>query len=198
MADHYAIPIRTVVGGLRPGPSAEEMDDDMKRYLAHAWEQVEERSGQPFDPAGLDREDWVYDTELPARAVATMRQMQPDQTLTFFTRLQRAFYAEAVDVTSPDVYPDLIAEYPVDSDEFMKRLEADDSKQAAWSDFSEARRLGVSGFPALLLRLDDEYLVVARGYMPWEQLEPALSTWLRGRYDTTEVAGLFCDIDGNC
>ena len=198
MADHYAIAIRTVVGGLRPGPSAEPLDERMREMLAHHWEQVAERSGQPFDHTGLDRDGWVYDTELPARALATMRAMAPEQTLTFFTTLQRAFYADAVDITAPDVYPDIVAGFPVDVADFMERLASDDSKQAAWNDFSEARRLGVSGFPALLLRLDDEYLVVARGYLPWDRLEPALSNWLRDRYGTTEVAGLFCNIDGAC
>ena len=197
IAGHYAIPIRTVVGGLRPGPSAEVLDDRMRDFLAHHWEQVAERSGQPFDHTGLDRDGWSYDTELPARAVATMREMAPDQTLAFFTRLQRAFYAEAVDVTDPRTYPAIVAEFPVDADEFTKRLEADHSKQAAWQDFAEARKLGVAGFPSLLLRLDDDYLVVARGYLSWEQLEPALSGWLRDRY-AESAAGLFCDIDGNC
>ena len=133
-----------------------------------------------------------------ARAVVTMRELAPKSTLAFFTRLQRAFYAETVDVTSPDVYPDLVADFPVDAADFMRRLTSEESKQAAWRDFGEARQLGVAGFPALLLRLDGEYAIVTRGYMAWEQLEPALSGWLRDRYGTDASAGLFCDIDGNC
>ena len=50
----------------------------------------------------------------------------------------------------------------------------------------------------LIDKVDDEYLVVARGYLPWDRLEPALSNWLRDQYGTTEVAGLFCNIDGAC
>ena len=55
-------------------------------------------------------------------------------------------------------------------------------KQAAWSDFESARRLSVSGFPSLLLRLDEEHLVVTRGYMPWAALEPALTGWMRDQF----------------
>jgi putative protein-disulfide isomerase len=196
MTDHYAIPIRTVVGGLRPGPSADLLDDRMRTFLAHHWEQVAERSGQPFDHAALDRKDWVYDTELPARAVTTMREVQPDETLAFFTRLQRAFYAEVVDITALDSYPALLHDFPVDIDDFTQRLRSDQSKQAAWRDFAEARRLGITGFPSLLLRLGDEHLVVTRGYLPWDHLEPALSSWLRERYGASAIAGWFCDVGG--
>ena len=198
MTEHFTIPIRTVVGGLRPGPNAEVLDERMRAFLAHHWDEVSERSGQPFDHVGLDRADWRYDTELPARAVVTVRELAPDSTLAFFTRLQRAFYAEAVDVTDPEVYPDLVADFPVDADEFTTRLGSEASKQAAWRDFAEARQFGVAGFPSLLLRLGDEHAVVTRGYQPWEQLEPVLSGWLRDRYGTDATAGLFCDLDGNC
>ena len=198
IAAHYAVPLRIVVGGLRPGPSAEVLDDRMRSFLAHHWEQVAERSGQPFDHAGLDRDGWVYDTELPARAVVTMRRMAPHDTLAFFTRLQRAFYAEAIDITSPAAYEPLLDEFPVDPGPFLEQLVSDVSKQEAWRDFSEARRLGVAGFPTLLIRLGAEHLVITRGYLSWEQLEPALSGWVRQRFGPETAAPLFCDLDGAC
>ncbi len=193
----YDIPIRTVVGGLRPGPSAEPLTARMRRYLIHHWEQVAARSGQPFDQAGLDRDDWVYDTELPARAVVTMREVSPDETLPFFTRLQRAFYAERVDVTDPSAYPPLVEGFPVDAGTFMDRLETDASRDAAWRDFGEARRLGIEGFPALVLRTEDGFVMVTRGFLPYADLEPALTRWLTDAYPTA-IEGLVCAVDGDC
>lgn len=194
----YRIPIRTVVGGLRPGPSAEPLNDEMRGFLAHHWEQVAERSGQPFDHAGLDREEgWVYDTELPARAVVTMRDLAPDETLDFFTRLQRAYYAETVDITDRETYPALIEPFEVDAETFMERFDDEDSRRSAWGDFEEAGRLGISGFPALLLRTPDGYVVVTRGFLPFEALEPAITAWLNDRYPA-EAEGLVCSLDGAC
>ena len=46
---------------------------------------------------------WVYDTELPCSAVVTVRNLNEKATLPFFARLQRAFYAERVDITDPSV-----------------------------------------------------------------------------------------------
>ncbi|HZD05363.1 MAG TPA: hypothetical protein VE173_10605, partial [Longimicrobiales bacterium] len=54
------------------------------------------------------------------------------------------------------------------------------------------QRYGVTGFPTVLFRDGDELAIVTRGFVPWDQLEPALTHWLDERYgDLTE--GLFCD-----
>ena len=184
--NHYSIPTRLVVGGLRPGPNAQVMDDGMRAYLQHHWERVAEASGQPFDPATLQREGWVYDTEFPARAIVTMRALAPEAELDWFKRLQRAFYAEGIDITDPAVYPDLVAEFPVDSAAFMGALEVEDSRIAAWEDFEEARVLQANGFPTLLLRTGNDLATVTRGYMPFAAIEPHLTAYLAERYDTAE------------
>ena len=139
-------------------------------------------SGQPFDHAALERQNWVYDTELGAIAVVTMRHLDPTATFGFFTRLQRAFYAENVDITDPVVYPDLLDGFVVDRGSFLTALASPEMKQAAWQDFEMARRLSVTGFPSLLLRLGEEHLVVTRGYLGWETLEPALTGWMREQF----------------
>lgn len=182
MARRYTIPIRVVVGGLRPGPNAQELTEHYRGVLAHHWEQVAGASGQPFDHRFLERDGWVYDTELPAIAVVAMRSRSPEHTLEFFTRLQRAFYAESVDVTDPSVYADLIEGFPVDAESFAVDLADENMKKLAWRDFSEARSLGVSGFPALLFHDGDTWAVATKGYMPYETLEPAITGWLTERY----------------
>lgn len=182
MIRRYDIPMQTVVGGLRPGPNAEPLDEITRRTLAEHWDHVEEASGQPFDRAALEREDWVYDTELGAIAVVTMRRLDESRTFDFFKRLQRAFYAENVDITDPGAYPGLLEGFEVDRAEFMDLLQSEEMKREAWADFALARRLTATGFPTLLLRVGEDYLLVTRGYLPWESLEPALTGWLREQF----------------
>ncbi len=182
MAERYAIPIRTIVGGLRPGPSAGPLDETLRRTLAEHWHHVEEASGQPFDHTTLAREDWVYDTELAAIGVVTMRDLHESETLRFFTRLQRAYYVENIDITDADVYPDLVDDFDVDPGKFSDLFASQTMREQAWADFELARRLSVTGFPSLLLRLDEDHIVVTRGYLGWETLEPALTGWLREQF----------------
>jgi putative protein-disulfide isomerase len=176
--EYYDIPLRTVVGGLRPGPSAEPIEH-IRESLAHHWHQVAERSGQPFDHAALERDGWIYDTELPCTAVVVMRRMSEPKTLGFFVRLQRAFYAENIDVTDPESYPQLLKGFDVDTSEFLELLTSDEMKRAAWQDFAEARNLSATGFPTLLLRRSAGYVVVTRGYVSWEALRGPLDRWMQ-------------------
>jgi len=193
MQEVYDVPLRVVVGGLRPGPEAEELDDRLAGFLGHHWEQVEAASGQPFDATFLERRDgWRYDTELPATAVVTMRELNEPQTLPLHSRLQRAFYAEGIDITDPAAYPDIIAGFDVDGDKFAELLVSEDKKKLAWADFAEARSLGVAGFPTLLVRDEQEWAIVTRGYVPADNLLPALSNYLLNRY-TEAGEALFCE-----
>lgn len=193
MKQVYEIPLTIVVGGLRPGPDAEVLDDRLAGTLAHHWRQAETASGQPFDLTFLERRDgWRYDTEVPAIAVVTMREIDESQVLDFHSRLQRAFYSEGIDITDPAVYADLVPEFGVDAREFDELLASAEMKKLAWSDFARSRSMGVAGFPTLLVREGEEWGVITRGFMPTEKLLPALSNWLLDRYAATG-ASLFCE-----
>ena len=105
-------PVEVVVGGLRPGPSAQPLDDRMADFLRSHWVEIQERTGQPFDTNFLERRDgWVYDTEPAAIAVTQMRERNEPATLDYFSNVQRAFYAEGKDVTDFDVLTDLAVPY---------------------------------------------------------------------------------------
>jgi putative protein-disulfide isomerase len=183
--DRFDFPTSVIVGGLRPGPAAEPLDDRLRSVLRHHWEEVGRRTGQPFDPRGLDREDWIYDTLLPDTAVVVMRQRNPDAVLPFFERLQQAFYAEGVDITNPAVYPDLLAGFDVESEEFHAALISEPAIEATYTDFGRARGLGASGFPTLFLRAGDEIFLVSRGYAQADVLAQALTAFIEDRFVTS-------------
>ena len=162
------LPVEVVVGGLRPGPMAQVLDDRMAASLSHHWSEIAERTGQPFDPSFLDRRDgWVYDTEPAAIAVATLRERNPEATLTYFNDVQRAFYSDGRDVTDHEVLTELAASHDVDTQVFLDEIQTEAAKKRAWQDFSRSRNWGIAGFPALIAELEDERLaLLARGWTP--------------------------------
>ncbi len=164
LADDY--PVEVVVGGLRPGPSAQPLEDRMAAFLRDHWVEIKERTGQPFDTTFLDRRDgWMYDTEPAAIAITLLRELDAPATLGYFTTVQHAFYAEGRDVTDFDVLADLTTGFGIDRQAFRERLESDEAKKAAWADFSRSRNWGIGGFPALLGNLEDGQLaLLARGW----------------------------------
>ncbi len=194
----FNIPIDVMVGGLRPGPVAEPLDKHMRDFLAHHWEQVAATSGQAFDHAGLQRPDgWRYDTELPCVAVVTMRELAQAETLRFFARLKRAFYAENIDITTVDAYPQLLAGFDVSEDVFVDLLQSDAMKKAAWQDFATARKLGVSGFPTLLIQDGERWTLASAGYTGAEILIPSLRRWVED-HKPISAGKLICTVDGEC
>jgi len=191
----FTIPIRLIAGGLRPGDAAQPLDDRMRGYLAHHWEQVEKRTGQPFDRAVLERDGWIYDTETADTAVVTMRELNPKETLRFFVAVQHAFYAGGIDVTDASVYPELLESFDIDRDRFMTALVSPEMRERTWADFGKARRLGANGFPTLLLNEGDRMVVAAPGYVAAEHLVPSIRDWLNTHHAPI-VASLMCDLDG--
>jgi len=160
------IPVEVVVGGLRPGPSAQELDGRMADFLRSHWVEIGERTGQPFDTEFLNRRDgWVYDTEPAAIAVTLLRETHAQSTLDYFTDVQQAFYAGGRDITDFDVLAELATDQGVNKDEFRNELETPEAKKRAWTDFSRSRNWGINGFPALIAELDDDRLaLLARGW----------------------------------
>ncbi len=62
-----ALPIRVVMGGLRPGTDT-PMTEAAKLEIAGHWRHVHDATGLPFNPAGMAREGFLYDTDPAARA----------------------------------------------------------------------------------------------------------------------------------
>ncbi len=180
------------MGGLRTGSQVQPMNADARRQLGDYWKVVKQRSGQPFTTAALERGDWSYDTEPSCRAVVAMRELAPAETLRWVARLHEAFYVRGVDITDLDTFPDLLDGFGVDRDLFTEVLTDESTAERTKRDFAEARRYGVSGFPTVALRDGGELGVVTRGFVPWDQLEPALTRWLEDRYGDLN-AGLVCD-----
>lgn len=194
LCETHRLPLEILVGGLRPGPSAEPLDGRLAAFLRREWARIAETTGQPFDVDALDgREGWVYDTEPAARAVVTMREMAPASTLDFFETVQRAFYAGGIDVTDLSVYPSLIHGLPVDEARFMERLADEGSRAAAWRDFADVRRMGVNGFPTLLLREGPSLSLLARGYRPAAAISPLIDALTAG-----PESGAACEPGGVC
>ncbi len=196
----FTLPLRLVLGGLRPGAAAETLTHHARARIADHWHHVEVASGQPFDHGGLDDRPatWRYDTELASIAVVTLRTLAPAHALDFYHRLQRAFYAERVDLTDPAVYPPLLDGFPVSEAAFTDLFGSRDMKELAWADFAFARKLGVHGFPTLLLREGSSYGVVSPGWSSADKLIPALEAWLTTHHPAA-LSGLLCDLEsGTC
>jgi len=123
---------------------------------------------------------FVYDTDPAARAVVIVRREDPELAVAFLGRVQRAFYAEARDVTQGETLADLASEMGLDGARFLQQWESEDAKQETWRDYAISQRAGVTGFPTLVAGPNEEgvFGVVTRGYAPPEQVVGVLKDWI--------------------
>jgi putative protein-disulfide isomerase len=173
-----AAPVRLVVGGLRAGETR-AMDAKSKAYVRHHWEQVHETTGQPFRFDFFERDGFVYDTEPACRAAVAVRNLAPDSTLAYFKAVQRGFYAEGLDVTRGDTLAAIAEASGVAAEVFEGVFAAPEIAEATRADFELVQALGITGFPAVVLKDDAGYAFLTIGYQPFEALKPYLELWMR-------------------
>jgi len=174
-----ALPVRVVMGGLRPG-TEQPMTLEAKREVLGHWTHVHEATGLPFDEHALDREGFCYDTDPGARAVVVARREGEELAVNYLARAQKAFYAEGRDVTSGEVLADLAEELGLNRAAFLAQWSTDEAKQETWRDYAISQRAGVTAFPTLVGGPNEAgvYGVVTRGYAPAEQVVAVLKDWI--------------------
>ena len=59
------------------------------------------------------------------------------------------------------------------------------------------QRLGVTGFPTLLLRDGEQTYVVTRGYAPFEPIDEGLTAFFKEHHPASMAKSLVCEIDGD-
>lgn len=174
-----ALPIRLVLGGLRPGVTNPMRERDRDVTRSH-WEHVRDASGQPFDFAFFARENFVYDTEPAARAVVVLRRRGQEAGLAVLKRLHRAFYAENRDVTDTPELTAVAGELGFDPETFRADFESAEAIEETRRDFAFSQSVGVRGFPTLIAGSgrDKSYALVTNGYQPPQPILHALEGWV--------------------
>jgi len=174
------LPVRTIMGGLRPGTD-QPMSPEAKHEVRTHWRHVHDATGLPFADHAMEREDFVYDTDPGARAVVIVRRESEELAVSYLGRAQRAFYSEGRDLTSGEVLADLAEEFDLDRASFLEAWNSEDAKQETWRDYAISQRAGVTAFPTLVGGPNEAgvYGVVTRGYAPAEQVIGVLQEWIR-------------------
>jgi len=166
-----------MVGGLRPG-NTERFDNSRRGSILQHWHAVQERTGQPFNFEFQMGPTFTYDTEPASRAIVVVRQLVPRKEWTFLKDIQVAFYVNNADVTKMEILEGLAVKSGVDGSLFRQAFQDSQMKEAVWTEFDQAREMGVSGFPALLAKQGQSVSMLMYGYQDVETLRPLIDKFL--------------------
>ncbi|SFW20999.1 DsbA family protein [Nitrosovibrio sp. Nv17] len=166
-----------LLGGLRPG-TRHALPAAQREEILHHWHAVRQATGQPFQFEGALPPGFIYDTEPASRAVVAASLLHPGEVFAFFRSVQSAFYAAQRNVTDPAVLMQLAEEVGLDAQHFSRLLDSDTARDLTQDHFQRARQWGIQSFPTLVAQDGSDHAVLARGYLSFEALRPALDAWL--------------------
>lgn len=157
----------------------------MTPMIAREYRNVENAAGVRFGSDFLwhvfnpELTDWYPDSVKPAVALCILKDHCPDRMFEAAADLQYALHFEGRDLTDDEAYRHLLPKYGLQENVFYSQLHSDIFKKAADEEFSLVKKLGISGFPALLMQMPDETMHwVAMGYTSYEKVQARMDQLL--------------------
>lgn len=172
-----SLDIEVLSGGMIIGEQVMPIDK-IAPYIKSAYKRVEELSGVKFGEDYLwhinnpEQSDWQMNSEKPAIALCIFKEYYPQRQVDFASDLQFALNYEGRDLDDNEAYRHLLEKYSIQPEVFYEKLQSDEYKEQAYYEFALCKQLEVSGFPALLLQLNDsKFYLLARGFTAYEDVK---------------------------
>ena len=134
------------------------------------WQEVQKATNQPFNYAILEQDEVLYDTEPACRAVVTVGKMDVSKQYAYFKAVQSSFYYHNALPNDDDTYVQLAAKMGLDPEKFHKQYRDDQTKADTYAEFELAQRMGVQGFPTLIVKIDGKLYIATNGFQKAERI----------------------------
>lgn len=145
-----------------------------------AYKAVESRTGVKFGKGFLNRvfdenDSYIVNSIYPARVLCLVKEQFPDQALPFIHLLHKAVYFDGIDMTDLSAYAKYASEIGFDIEEFNTKIKEDTYQKKAIQEFQYTSTQKINGYPALVLTVHNESILLANGYTSYEELTKRLA-----------------------
>ncbi|MCK6611333.1 MAG: DsbA family protein [Bacteroidia bacterium] len=157
-----------MVVGEREGPIGDFAD-----YILSAYGRVESYSGVKFGQPYLDqlKDKSLYTSSvLPSIALEVVKSMDSSKAIAFASEMQKLHFIGGKNLSDSTVYKELLQKMDLSESVFYAGLASEDFKKKAFEVFESAKKLGVSGYPAVLALIQGKYYLVSNGFVPENEL----------------------------
>ncbi len=161
-----------MIVGDRVGPVGAFAD-----YILKALPRLEELTGVTFGEPYLSqlKDKSLFLSSLkPCIALEVFKSFNEKDAIAFASSMQKAHYIDGKNLEDENVYLELIKPYNIDSTEFLKRWNSDEFKYETTNQFKMIQEWGISGFPAVILVKDNQFYLIAKGYVDYENLQTTI------------------------
>ncbi len=158
------IRVEYLLGGLAPDTD-ELMPKQLQAQIQGYWRTIEiQVPGTRFNH-DFWRLNQPRRSSYPAcRAVIAARQQDPDMERPMIKAIQGAYYLEAQNPSNHHVLIQLAQTLRLDAKQFAVDLNSDQTQQLLDSEILFSRHIGATGFPSLILAVDQRHHSIALDY----------------------------------
>lgn len=170
-----------VSGGMVTG-EREGMIGAKADYILSAIPRLEEYTGVVMGESYKNRlraKDLYQSSMKPSIALEVFKSFNAKDAIMFASEMQKAEYIDGDDLQGDDIYKNLIKKYDIDETEFLKRLKSEEYKTKTIEIFATVQDWGITGFPAVVMENKGQYFLIAKGYLPFEDLKATIESVLK-------------------
>ncbi|MFI1773403.1 DsbA family protein [Thalassobellus citreus] len=158
--------------GMWTGNQAKRQDKNMVSFFEKGDKQIEQYTGTPFGEAYfefLKNETIILDSEIPSRAIVSVKNIAPQKAIPFALEVQKARYMFGKDLNNVQTYVSICETLSIDATVFVKTFSSEELKKQTQESFTKATKYA-SSYPTLLLEKDGELFIVEQGYAPFSKI----------------------------
>lgn len=159
-------------GGMWTGPNVRKQSPQMVNFFLKHDSAVADRTGITFGEGYFEllKEEIVLNSEIPSRAMVSMKAIAPEKTVPFMVAVQKARYYWGKDLNLDAAYLEICENLGIDPQQFLEAFHSEEMQQATLQSFNEAAQYAQS-FPTMLVEKDGKYTIIEQGYAPFSELE---------------------------
>lgn len=171
------LPFTVLAGGMVTGERVGPIGK-VAPYVRTAYKRVEELSGVKFGEKFVQMMeaggDTVFNSEPPSRAAYILKDAFPKQTVAIAHGVQDVIYKLGLDPNLASSYHELATSFGMPIPTFDQHFESHHYRVAVQDEFAQVTKFGVTGFPTVVYRTQDQYYLVSNGYTGLDNVKNTL------------------------
>lgn len=163
--------------GMWVGENARKQSKPMAQFIKKHDPQVQQTTGTEFGKDYFDfieNENIVLDSEVPSRAIVTVKKIATSQAIPFAIEVQKARYWYGKDLNKDETYISICEKLALDTDKFLKTFRSEEMKKATEETFELAQKYA-SSYPTLLAEKNGKVSILEQGYASFETIEKEIN-----------------------
>ncbi len=166
------ISFEAISGGMVLGERVKPLSE-MHSYLREAMPRLEDMTGVKFGEKYMEifeEGTIMLNSETPCIAMTVFKSMSTQSSIQFASALQKALYFDGVDLNQLVNYKTIVESFNLPWEVFSEKMQSEDYKRKTYKEFEISQQAGVSGFPSVVLQIEEQGYLIARGYRPENEM----------------------------